>query len=241
MKEKEFMDIFQMRCSEFDAANLPDYRRGAYGVADDFGVELKSVDTRQNFAMVVYQHKKSPNSVLVELFKYILPDNAKKPTLVPIPSETLKKLTIGNDFHNFVVEFKGHGFIKGMHQKTLFSKRPSYELCQNTNAYEFIRLFGHALATALAYKGVVNSIDDGLEFNEKIFAVREFLNEMNEIGQYSCGIKNASRRIADLQEQMVREDEATRRNYETYNSAVAILARYGIEYENKRKEEPPWL
>lgn len=231
------MDIFKMRCSEFDAANLSDYRRGAFGISQYFGVELKSVDTKCKFALVVHQHKKSLGSVMVEIFKYILPENAKKPTLVPIPPETLKKLT-NNIFHNMIVEFKGHGFIKGMKYADCVTLRPSYDLCCGTNAYDFIKNYGNALATALAYPDDVHDLDEGAEFNMKIYDIQNFVHEMDETGLYTCGIKNATARIKGIQEDMVAEDKTIREHFATWHSALDTLAHYGIEY--KREKDSVW-
>jgi hypothetical protein len=227
-----------MKCSDFDTANLPDYRRGVYGVTTCFGVSLNPVDTKCHFALVVYQHKRSINTVMVEIFKKpgYWGDGGKD--LVPISFETLKKLT-SNHFHNLVVEYKGHAFIKGMKSENYTSLRPSYELCSWTNAYDFLKKYGNALATALAYSDVVHDIDEGEEFNACIADIQNFVNEMKETGLYACGIRNANARIKDIQEDMVEEDKATRDNYSAWRSAVETLADFGIEYK-REKDEAVW-
>lgn len=232
------MDVFRMKCSDFDTANLPDYRKGVYGVTSCFGVSLNPVDTKCHFALVVYQHKRSINSVMVEIFKKTgyWDDGGKD--LVPIPFETLKKMT-SNIFHNLIVEYKGHAFIKGMKSENLTSLRPSFELCKWTNAFDFLKQYGNALATALAYADVVHNLDEGAEFNMKIYDIQNFVNEMKETGLYASGIRNATERIKNIQEDMVEEDKSTRENYETWQSAVDTLAQYGIEYK-RDKDEAVW-
>ena len=232
------MDVFRMKCSDFDTANLPDYRKGVYGVTSCFGVSLNPVDTRCQFALVVYQHKRSINSVMVEIVKkpgYW--DNGGK-GMVPVSFETLKKLT-SNYFYNYIVEYKGHAFIKGMKSENLTSLRPSQDLCKWTNAFDFLKNYGNALATALAYADVVHSLDDGAEFNACIEDIQNFMNEMKETGLYACGIRNATERIKDIQHDMVEEDKSTRENYEVWQSAVDTLAHYGIEYK-REKDDAVW-
>ena len=242
-KESLVMDVFQLRCSDMEAASLSDYRRGAYGISCWFGVKLQSVDTICKFAMVVHQHKKSPNSVLVEVFRKIDGEwewGDKKNVIVPISPEVMKKLTANTIFHDFVVEYKGHAFIKGMKIENPECKRPSYDLCQCTNAFDFLKKHGNALATALAYPDVVHDIDEGTEFNSLISDVRNFMNEMKGSGLFTCGINNANKRIKDIQENMVSEDKSIRENYEIWRSAVDTLAHYGIGYK-REKAEPIWL
>jgi hypothetical protein len=232
------MDVFRMKCSDFDTANLPDYRKGVYGVTSNFGVSLNQVDTKCHFALVVYQHKRSINSVMVEIVRKpgYWDDGGKD--LVPIPFETLKKLT-SNHFHNLIVECKGHALIKGMKSENFTSLRPSFELCKWTNAFDFLKQYGNALATALAYADDVHDLDEGEEFNACIADIQNFVNEMKETGLYACGIRNATERIKDIQEDMVEEDKSTRENYETWQSAVDTLAQYGIEYK-RDKDEAVW-
>ena len=170
-------------------------------------------------------------------FKYILPNDAKKPILVPISAETLKKFTAKTQFHDFVVDFKGHGFIKGMKSENFTTLRPSYDLCLWTNAIDFLKRYGHAFATALTYSDVVHDIDEGEEFNANIANVKNFVNEMNETGLYSCGIRAANERIKDIQSDLVTEDKVTRENYETWRSGVDTLLHYGIEYKREKDEE----
>lgn len=232
------MDLFKMKCACLSPATLSDYRRGAYGVTSCFGVELKPVNTKCKFALVVHQHKTSINSVMVEIFSKAGYWDGKD-DLVPISPDVLKKLTVNTEFHDLVVEFKGHAFIKGMKSENYTSLRPSYELCSWTNAYDFIKRYGNALATALAYSDVVHNLDEGAEFNLKIYDVQNFVNEMKETGLFACGIKNATARIKDIQEDMVKEDEATRDNYATWRSAVETLADFGIEYK-REKDEAVW-
>ena len=232
------LDVFQMRCSDFDAASLSGYRRAAYGIKQKFGVELRNVNSVCQFALVVHQHKKSPNSVMVEVFKCSLPDWSKKYVLTPINPDNFKKMMLTNPFCGYVVNFNGHAFIKGMRFEDNSSKRPSFELCRRSNAFDFIKIYGNALATALAYGDVVHDISEGVEFNDKIYDVQNFVNEMKETGLYSCGIRNANERIKDIQADMVDEDNATRKNYETWQSAVDTLAHYGIEY--KREKDEVW-
>ena len=239
LKENEMdIDVFQLKSSDFDTATLPDYRKGAYGISQWFGVELKTVNTKCKFAMVVYQHKKSPNSAMVEIFKKVdgLWDN--KNVLIPIAPDLFKRLMLTNPFNGYVVEFRGHAFIKGLRFEDCKSKRPSYDLCKRTNAFDFIKIYGNSLATALAYGDVVHDISEGSEFNDKIYDVQNFVNEMKETGLYACGIRNATERIKDIQEDIVEEDKTTRESYETWQSAVDTLAQYGIEY--KREKDEVW-
>ena len=231
-------DVFQLRSSDLDTANLSEYRKGAYGIENWFGVELKTVNTKCKFALVVYLHKKSPTSVLVEIFRKVDGCWGKKNVLVPILPELLKKLTVNTSFRDFVVDFKGKAFIKGFHNCTGFGNRPSYDLCKNTNAFNFLKSYGNSLATALAYGDVVHDILEGSEFNDKIYDVQNFVNEMKETGLYSCGIRNVTKRIADIQDDIMDEDKSTRKNYETWQGAVDVLAQYGIEY--KREKDEVW-
>ena len=228
------MDVFRVRCSKFNATTLTGYRKGAYAIATVFGTAFKNLDYETRFGMVIHQNMDNGKDVLVEVFQLKNGDWIDKNSIaVPIPYETLKKLTVGTNFHDLVVDRDGHAFISGMSWYEDYD-RPSCEMCRNTNAWDFFRAYGAALSPALKYPDVVHDLADGVEFNEKVHDIINFSNEMGGFGIYACGIENERKRINNIQKEMEEEDRETSDGHRRYAEAIETLEQYGINYKKRK-------
>jgi len=228
------MDVFRVRCSKFNAITLTGYRKGAYAIATVFGTAFKNINYETMFGMVIHQNMDNGKDVLVEVFQLKNGDwMDKKHRAAPIPYETLKKLTIGTNFHDLVVDRDGHAFISGL-AWDLDYIRPSYEMCRNSHAWDFFRTYGAALAIALKYPDVVHDLTDGLEFDEKVHDIINFASEMKGSGLYTLGIENARKKISSIQEEMEEEDRETSESHRQFSEAVETLEQYGINYKKRK-------
>lgn len=228
------MDIFRVKCSKFDASTLIGYRRGAYAVSTLYGLSFKNLNYEGRFGVVMHQNMDDKDDVLVEIFQ--LKNGGwmdRSSSTVPIPYETLKRLTVGTDFHDKVVERNGHAFVCGMKYNGCYS-RPSSEMFFSTNAYDLLKNFGTALSVALTYPDSVHDLGEGVEFNEKVHDIINFDSEMRGSGVYTCGIENARKRIYDIQKEMEEEDEETSDGHRRFAEAVETLEQYGITYKKRK-------
>ena len=231
-------DLFQLKVSELDAANIPGYRRGAYGVARSFGIEYtKNVNSLSHFALVLHKKNTYPYDTLVEvLYKPTDYWGGKVDDIVPIPPEVWKKVCSINPFFQNMVEVNGRMFIKGLAcgWGDPNPGYPSYELCEQSNAFSFLKEYGSALATVMKYPNVVHSISDGIEFNDKISSVLLFIGEIAGTGINAMGITNCQDRIACLLDDIKEEEESFCSVNQRYLQAVETLEKYGIEVKKKK-------
>ena len=229
------MDVFKTKCSMFDATRMKGYNRSAFASSSSFGVQFKNVDFMTKFALVIHQNDYNKSDVLVEIFHMAEGDSwhDKKKKVVPLSYDVLKKLVIGTSYEYAIVNREGRGFIYGLRCDGLWL-RPSYEMCHNTNAWDFFRVYGSALAAALKYPDVIHDLNEGMEFNEKIHDIINFDNEMKGSGLYACGIENSRKRIDDLLKELEDEDKEISSNHRTFAEAVETLRQYGITYKKRK-------
>ena len=245
MPENNYLGLFQMKSDNFDVAPLPGRRRGAYGVSNRLGFELKNVNTRHLFAMMVHQSNADPSDVLVELFHKKAEtwnQNEYKGGWISLSMSDLNRLTIGTAYHSLLVEVNGRAFIKGLRVVMTNGLRPSYVLCHESYAHEFLRAHGNAIATALTYPDTVSGIAEGFEFNDCIRKINCFVVEMTGHGAYGSAIRRITESLADYRKDLSEEEEFSRKNHEAYECGISKLAQFGIEYHRREKErkQPLW-
>lgn len=233
---KTEMDLFQLNISEIDAAKIPGYRRGAYGVAKTFGIEYKkNVNSLSHFALVLHKENTYPYDTLVEvLYKPTVHWDGKMDDIVSISPKVWKKTCSKNSYFQNMVELDGRMFIRGLAWGIPNTGYPSYELCEKTNAFIFLKDYGSALATLMKYPNVVHSIEDGTELNDKVSSVLLFIGEIVGIGVNAMGITNCQDRIACLLDDIKEEEESFCSVNQRYLQAIETLAKYGITVNKKK-------
>ncbi len=230
------MSLLRVKCSKFNATTFPGYRKGAYGIPTSYGTSFKNLNYVSKFGVVMHQNMEDKKDILVEVFQLL---NGgwldKTSTVVPIPYETLKKLTVGTNFHDKVVGRNGHAFISGFaHDVNEDIVRPSCKMYFNSNAWKFFRDYGVALSIALKYPDSIHDLNEGIEFDEKVRDIIDFDDEMRGVGINACGIENVKERIRNIQEQMEKDDKETSESHRQFSEAVEILERYGIKYKKRK-------
>ena len=222
------MDVVRTKCSNINSATLPGYRKGAYIISTSFGISFKNLDYESRFGVVMHQNMTDKGDILAEIFQIV---NGRD--TITVPYETLKKLTIGTKFHDMVVDRNGHGFISGLEFEDDFI-RPSLEMCRNSKALEFLRVYGTALSIALKYPDVVHSLEDGVEFNMKVRDIIAFDDEMNGNGIYTRCIEDTKTRIEGILKEMESDDREIAESHRQFSEAVELLKHYGINYQKRK-------
>ena len=174
------LNLFKIKVALVGAAELPGYRRGAWFTEKRYGVEVKNVNTRHRACFIVYQSKKDPLDVLVELKFLGKFTDDMRPEVVPIPASIIREFVKDTRYEPFLVECGERLFIKGLEVQDEILRRPSAQLCLCTRALEFVESMGFELAAAATFPDRIHGYDEAAELNRMLNHISRFVHEMED-------------------------------------------------------------
>ena len=179
--------------------------------------------------LVMYWNYKNPMDSVVELqyqyigdkeFRYIDP-NFMRSILSDMPSyrDAIVDIAPGRTF------FKG---LCGEHATELlrYDQRLAHSLAGCLVTYHNLEL-----AVSLTFPNKVKSMDQALRVLHLIGRVSDFAEEMASSGTISTSISQVKEKMARIHETIDEYDTYISEDYNTLDSYVGVLRRFGIEYD----------
>ena len=139
----------------------------------------------------------------------------------------------GTIYENVLVEKDGHAFIKGMYN--VFSgKRPSYDMCMNSNAYNMVRTYGDALAVMISFSDKIQNMQEAEKVALDLRTIGSFVDEMeNPLSPIKMKIKRSEDNISLWKSRFDKIDKEMNNYHSTYMNAVQLLKKHNVELERK--------
>ena len=179
--------------------------------------------------LVMYWNYKNPMDSVVELqyqyigdkeFRYIDP-NFMRSILADMPS-----------YRDAIVDIApGRTFFKGLCEEWATGLKIYEDRVSKSLAGRLVADHNLELAVSLTFPNKVKSMDQALCVLHLIGRVSDFAEEMGSSGTISTSISQVKEKMARLRENIDEYDTYISEDYNTLDSYVGVLRRFGIEYD----------
>ena len=179
--------------------------------------------------LVMYWNYKNPMDSVVELqyqyigdkeFRYIDP-NFMRSILSDMPS-----------YRDAIVDIApGRTFFKGLCEEWATGLKIYEDRVSKSLAGRLVADHNLELAVSLTFPNKVKSMDQALRVLYLIGRVSDFAEEMGSSGTISTSISQVKEKMSRLRENIDEYDTYISEDYNTLDSYVGVLRRFGIEYD----------
>ena len=179
--------------------------------------------------LVMYWNYKNPMDSVVELqyqvlgdkeFRYIDP-NFMRSILSDMPS-----------YRDAIVDIApGRTFFKGLCEEWATGLKIYEDRVSKSLAGRLVADHNLELAVSLTFPNKVKSMDQALRVLNLIGRVSDFAEEMGSSGTISTSISQVKEKMSRLRENIDEYDTYISEDYNTLDSYVGVLRRFGIEYD----------